>query len=78
MFIPEVKKLFSLALSLTSLELHTAALEHETQFLQSFLDTIPSHTEMRAFSLITARDASVPFSAVSGLLYRNPGLQALR
>lgn len=78
LFIPEVKKLFSLTLTLSSLELHTANLDVEIDFLQTFLDTLPSHGEMKAFSLVTARDCPLVFSAISGLLYRNPALQALR
>ena len=77
-FIPEVKKLFNLAMTITSIELHTAQLDVEADFLQSFLDTLPSHGELRAFSLVVARETPLVFASVSGLLYRNPGLQALR
>lgn len=77
-FVPEVKKLFSLALTITSLEIHTANLDVEADFLHTFLDTLPSHGELKAFSLVTARDTPLVYSAISGLLYRNPGLKALR
>lgn len=75
LFVPEVKKLFNIALTITSIELHTANLDMEVEFLQSFLDTLPSHGELRAFSLVTARDCPLVFSSISGLLYRNPNLQ---
>lgn len=77
-FIPEVRKLFSLAFSISSIELHTANLDVEPTFLQTFLDTLPSHGELRAFSLITARETPLVFSTISGLMYRNPKLMALR
>ena len=60
---------------ITSIELHTASLDMEVDFLQGFLDTLPSHGELRAFSLVTARDCPLVFSSISGLLYRNPNLQ---
>lgn len=77
-FIPEVKKIFSLAFSISSIELHTANLDVEADFLQNFLETLPSHGELKAFSLVTARDTPLMFVTISGLMYRNPNLVGIR
>lgn len=77
-FIPEVKKIFSLAFSITSIEIHTANLDGEAEFLQTFLDTLPSHGELKAFSLVTAKDTPLMFVTISGLMYRNPKLVGIR
>lgn len=77
-FIPEVKKIFSLAFSISSIELHTANLDMEAEFLQNFLDTLPSHGELRAFSLVTAKDTPLMFVTISGLMNRNPKLVGIR
>jgi hypothetical protein len=77
-FLPEVKKLFSLAFSISSIELHTANLDVEAGFLQNFLETLPSNGELRAFSLVVAKDTPLVFSTISGLMYRNPKLLGMR
>lgn len=77
-FIPEVKKIFSRAFSISSIELHTANLDMEADFLQTFLDTLPSHGELKAFSLVTAKDTPLMFVTISGLMYRNPKLVGMR
>lgn len=77
-FIPEVKKIFALAFSISSIELHTANLDMEPEFLQSFLETLPSHGELKAFSLVTAKDTPLMFVTISGLMYRNPNLVGMR